>query len=404
MNILFTSYYFPPDSRGGAEISAYNIGRELVKQGNEIHVLTRASEEEHDDVFITHDVLPRRELPRERIEAATRGHVARIVDEHDIDVVHAQNAYTAIGAARACDDTKAGCAVSLRDYWLLDPLRICYDFVPGEFSTDTGLAHLLRRAWKKFSYDGAVKHWLSPCILLYLERRRRHALKHIDKADVLVANSGFMREHHDDIHPNVRTVYNGIDTELFQPLHTEEQEDTHILFIGRMTPEKGVGTLVDALASIHEERDDIVLDVVGRETLPPWLRGRMQDAGIADAVMCHGRLPFDKLPWMYSAADIVAFPSEWQEPFGRISIEAMACGTPVVATDVGGIPEVIDDGETGVLVNPGDADALAEELMALADDPDRHGRLADAGRDHVEERFSPETVATEQLQVYEGIT
>lgn len=403
MNILFTSYYFPPDSRGGAEISAYNVGRELVKDGHEVHVLTREADDQYDDVFIVHPELRPSELPKELVARSTKQHVERLLDEHKFDVVHAQNEYTAIGAAQACDEEDVPCLVSLRDYWLLDPLRLCYDFDPGQHSTETGLLHLLHRAWTKFSHQGLRKHLLSPFILLYLERFRRWERKHIDKADMLMANSNFVRDLHGDVHPNVRTLYNAVDTHVFQPLAREESDKTHILFIGRLRPEKGIGTLIEAMDAVVADRDDVVLDIIGADTLPPWLRAKVQEHDLSEYVTCHGRVPFQKLPGIYNSADVVVFPSEWQEPFGRISIEALACGTPVVTTRVGGIPEVVDDEETGLLVEPGNATALADAVLRLLNDPDLRETLGKNGRQHVEDTFSTQTIADQQLELYEAV-
>ena len=91
---------------------------------------------------------------------------------------------------------------------------------------------------------------------------------------------------------------------------------------------------------------------------------------------------------IYHTSDIVVVPSRWQEPLGLINLEAGACSKPVVATRVGGIPEIIDDGANGYLVEPGDIEGLIARVTQLVNDPDKRQRMGDSGRLRVEERFT----------------
>jgi glycosyltransferase involved in cell wall biosynthesis len=110
-------------------------------------------------------------------------------------------------------------------------------------------------------------------------------------------------------------------------------------------------------------------------------------------------LPVPDVVQLYSHAAVFACPSVY-EPFGLINLEAMACETPVIATRVGGIPEVVVDDETGWLVPPGDAAALAAAVRRLLDDSDRAARFGRAGRLRVETQFSWERIAERTLGVY----
>ena len=106
---------------------------------------------------------------------------------------------------------------------------------------------------------------------------------------------------------------------------------------------------------------------------------------------------------LYQGADLLAFPSVWHEPFGIPIVEAMACGLPVVATRGGGVPEIIEDGETGILVERGDAAALAQGIIRLLGDDALRARMGRAGRRRAVERFSWETVAENLLACYERV-
>jgi starch synthase len=111
-------------------------------------------------------------------------------------------------------------------------------------------------------------------------------------------------------------------------------------------------------------------------------------------------LPVDEVAQLYSHAAVFVCPSIY-EPFGLINLEAMACSTPVVASRVGGIPEVVVDGETGLLVEPGDPAALAAALRRVLDDPARAARMGETGRRRVEAHFSWDRIAERTLEVYQ---
>jgi glycosyltransferase involved in cell wall biosynthesis len=108
----------------------------------------------------------------------------------------------------------------------------------------------------------------------------------------------------------------------------------------------------------------------------------------------------DELPSLYRSSGMLVLPSVWEEPFGIPLVEAMASGLPVVATRVGGIPEIVEHGVTGLLVPPDDPDALAGAIAELLVDPSRARELGEAGRRRAEERFSWETVAERLRGLY----
>jgi glycosyltransferase involved in cell wall biosynthesis len=150
------------------------------------------------------------------------------------------------------------------------------------------------------------------------------------------------------------------------------------LYVGRVEPAKGIETLVRALGALPS---DAVLDVVGRGDVAFIARVK----GVAAAAGAEARLRLsssarENLADRYAAADAVVFPSEWNEPFGIVPLEAMACGTPVVATGTGGSGEYLRDSQNCLLVPPGSATALGQALHRLAADPGLRSRLIQGGR------------------------
>ncbi|MFW6146344.1 MAG: glycosyltransferase [Planctomycetota bacterium] len=199
-----------------------------------------------------------------------------------------------------------------------------------------------------------------------------------------------------------------------------------ILFVGRFTPEKGLHVLIDAFERLARRWDDLTLDIVGggkatvSDFMPgllrdpriapladfyrhrdyaAWLRGRVEKAGLAERVRFLGTLSREPLLGVYRAATVLAHPA-LIEPFGMVTAEAMAAGLPVVASRVGGLPEVVQHGRTGLLVPPGDPEALAEAIASLLADPDRRRRYAAAARQYARTHFRWDRVAERVREVY----
>ena len=116
-----------------------------------------------------------------------------------------------------------------------------------------------------------------------------------------------------------------------------------------------------------------------------------------------GGLPYDDLVACYRNADLFVFPSVWEEPFGMPNIEAMACGVPVIATRSGGIPEFVRHGETGLLVERGDADDLAKAIITVLSDATLRCSMAEAGRRLAAERFTWRRIADDLVKLYASV-
>ena len=152
-----------------------------------------------------------------------------------------------------------------------------------------------------------------------------------------------------------------------------------LLFVGRLEEAKGIDTLVRALALLPEAS----LDVCGPDEDDRWSRVRRVAAAAGDGVEARvtlEHLPRHALAGRYRDADAFVFPSEWEEPFGIVPLEAMACSTPVVATGTGGSADFLRDGDNCVLVAPGDPASIAAGVRRLADDPALRRRVVEGGR------------------------
>jgi len=173
------------------------------------------------------------------------------------------------------------------------------------------------------------------------------------------------------------------------------------LYAGRLVPEKGVGVLLAAFAQVRDSLPRARLTIAGssffaRAPRPAFERGlRLQAESLGDSVAFAGFIPRERLWRLYRQADAVIVPSTWDEPFGLVVLEAMASGACVIASRVGGIPELIDDGRTGLLVPGGDAAALARSMLCVAVNPGSGRRLGVAARDEALRRFSLSRLTSE---------
>lgn len=200
----------------------------------------------------------------------------------------------------------------------------------------------------------------------------------------------------------MRVVHNGIDTDCFRTLPGVERQAGLILYVGNSEDRnKGARYLMEALHLLRDDRRPYELALVDHKKERLKLVPRLvREYGLSSRVHFTGRLSTEELVRLYNQATLVVSPSLY-EGFGLPAAEAMACGTPVIATTGGAFPEVIDHDETGWLVPPGDSPALADAIRLLMDDADLRERLAGAGQRSILERFSWRKAAEETLAVYE---
>jgi len=199
----------------------------------------------------------------------------------------------------------------------------------------------------------------------------------------------------------ITTIHDGVDTRTFRPLEIAKRPN-EILFVGNSDDQnKGARYLIEAVKILDERGIDFHLtfkDRVNAQMVPPMLRR----LGLEHRVTFLGRQSVDELVRLYNQAQLLVSPSLY-EGFGLPAAEAMACGTPVIATTAGAFPETIVHNETGVLVPPADANALADAMSALLTDPARRAAMGAAGVRRIEEQFSWRVCAMRTAELYEDV-
>jgi colanic acid/amylovoran biosynthesis glycosyltransferase len=185
-------------------------------------------------------------------------------------------------------------------------------------------------------------------------------------------------------------------------------ERPRLLFVGRLTEKKGVPYLLEAVAHLRDRGHDVALDLLGDGALRASLEAHAGALGIGDRVRFHGRASHDAVVAAMRDAHVLVTPSVTaadgdQEGIPNVVKEAMASGLPVVATRHGGIPELVEDGVSGVLVPPADAFALADGVATLLDRPERWGPMAAAAREQVAQHYDRERLNDRLVERYRSL-
>lgn len=380
---------YPPEIYGGAGVHIAELTR-YMREITEVDVHCMGAPRDEANVFV-HGVDPELKDANASIQTLSTG--LRMANAaSNVDVVHSHTWYAGLGghlAARLYDIPHIATAHSLEPH----------------------------RPWKREQLGGGyeVSSW-----------SEKNAMEY---ADAVIAVSARMKDAILDAYPRiepgkVRIVLNGIDTQLWQPRPTFEENPQSVLkelgvdperpivaFVGRITRQKGVGHLVKA-AKLFDDGVQLVLCAgapdtpeIAAETKALVEELQAQRDGI---FWVQEFLPKDKIQEILTAADTFVCPSIY-EPLGIVNLEAMACGTAVVASDVGGIPEVVVDGTTGTLVHYDESDpdgferGIAEAVNKMVADRDNAQKMGQAGRDRAVNDFSWATIAQQTVDVYKSL-
>ncbi len=388
---------YPPEIYGGAGVHVTELTRFMRGlDGVDVDVHCMGGPRDEADVYV-HGVDPELKDANASIKTLSTGlRMANAAAATDIDVVHSHTWYSGLGGH----------------------LTGLLKGIPH-----VATAHSLEphRPWKREQLGGGydVSSW-----------SERNAMEY---ADAVIAVSARMKDAILDAYPrispdSVHVVLNGIDTELWHPRPTwEESKEQYgwsvleelgvdptrpmVAFVGRITRQKGVAHLVKA-ASLFDDGVQLVLCAgapdtpeIAKET--EQLVHDLQEK--RDGIFwVQDMLPKEKIQEILTAADSFVCPSIY-EPLGIVNLEAMACGTAVVASDVGGIPEVVVDGETGTLVHYDESDPegferdIAAAVNNMVADRDRAATIGQAGKKRAEDVFSWENIAEQTVEVYKSL-
>lgn len=393
MRILFVSNYFPPESRGGYELWCQETALRFAGHGHSVAVLTsRSNREARDGQDGPVEVLRKLHLEvtgglkstflriaiRSRLERENRLALEETFSTFEPEVALAWGLWNVPRSVpRGLERRLPGrMAYYLSDYWPTLPSACVQQLnAPARrrlLQIPKRLAAVPVKTWTNCGRSTPLRFEHPICVTSAVR-------------DSLVM-AGIPVGH-------ARIVYGGTDVDEFEARDIPERPTggpLRTIFLGRLHPDKGVHTAIEAMARLKASKVAVALDIYGRgdteyETM---LLSLIRRHALEQRVRLRGPVSRRDLPAVLFGYEILIFPSEWEEPFGRVITEAMAAGLCVVGTRTGGAAEILVGEENALTFPPGEAGALSMQLERLAGDDMLRRRLAEAGRRQVRERFS----------------
>lgn len=213
-----------------------------------------------------------------------------------------------------------------------------------------------------------------------------------------------------DVEPDkVEVIPMGVDLKgLFTPDSGAQRKTDELLFVGRLVEKKGVHFLLEAMPTVLKKHPTVRLILAGSGPMEEELRQQAQRLHLSDRVTFSGMVSQAKLPELYRAATLAIFPfivakSGDQEGFGLVQVEAMGCECPVITGDLPAIHDIVIHEKTGLIVESGNTQALADAIIRMLDDPDLCLRLAGEGRKRVLQKFDWEIIAAKYAGIHEKL-
>lgn len=379
MKVTFFTREYPPNVYGGAGVHIKNLSRQLARL-IDVDVRCIGDQANDDPHFHVKGYQGWRRMfehgePKFKSVLSTfSANLSMVHDPIDADIVHSHTWYGSLAGFMA---------------------KMLYDipFVATVHSLEP------LRPWKEEQL-GRSYH-----LTTWVEKV---ALESADRVVAVSENSRAEILELFDVDPErVVVIYNGIDLDVWNPSDSQatrkafDVAEDYILFLGRTSRQKGMVHLIDAMKYV-----DPGVQLVCCTSAPdtPEVEAEIAEkvAGEPRVLWINTLLREDQYIELYTHARVFACPSVY-EPFGIINLEAMACETPVVASAVGGIKEVVIPGETGYLVPPADPQALAESINNVLRDKRKARAMGLAGRQRVEEHFAWSSIAKRTLGMYEGL-
>jgi len=370
----FESYLY-----GGSSLVAYYLAIEMKKRGHETYVFTTSAVSK-DSIEKDGNITIYRYGTNFKILTSniSLGMFRKPV-EHNVDVVHIHF------------DIPPGPMAGLRYVKKKKvPLIVTYH---GDW--EAGYGGLIRRIGVVFHNKYLVDKLLSYADVI------------ISPSQYYIGRSRFLRRYKDKI----VVIPNGINLDGFGTPYSKEEykeklrlpvDEKVILFVGNLSPYKGPDILVRAISKVIKHVPDAKLIFVGKGVMKKELEMLSKNLGIKENVRFTGFIDDNLKLFYYKAADVFCLPSMMRtECYPLVILEAMACNLPIVASNIGGIPDAVKNGENGLLVSPKDPEALSDAIIYLLENEEVRERMGRNGRKKVE-RYSWEKIAEETEKIYKG--
>ncbi len=367
-------------SCGGAELSAYYLALNMAQRGHEVNVFASSiNSKESFEMYENINVYRYGTIFRIETANISPG-IFQKPQKHQLDIIHAHFSLP---------------PASLAGLWHAKQKNIPY--------------MLTYHGDPQANYGSFSRRMSISLYSVFLHNKLLSCAKVIvSPSEYYIDESRFLGKYRDKI----AVIPNGINVKDFDTQCSKEEckeklglplDKKILLFFGYLSPYKGPDILVRAMPKILKNVPDTELVFVGKGVMRDELEMLSKRLGAEKNVKFAGFVKGSSKPFYYKAADVFVLPSIMStESFGIVNLEAMACGVPIVASKIGGIPDVVKDGENGLLVPPKDSDRLASAIIYLLENEDIMKKMGDNGKDKVKD-YSWKRVAEETEKIYKEI-
>lgn len=385
MKILMLTWEYPPRVVGGISKVVYDLSHKMVKEGNEVTVVTYKDGDnvkyyENDkgvEVYRVDNYMIR---PNNFIDWIMQLNFNMITKANEIinkngkfDVIHAHDWLVAYSAK------------SIKESYNIPLISTIH-------ATESGRNSGIHDETQRYINDS---EWM----LTY------------ESSEVIV-NSNYMKNEVQRLfglpYDKINVIPNGVNLQLFSNVNVDYDfrrqyamdNEKIILYVGRLVYEKGIQNLIAAMSKILDRYHDSKLIICGRGGMIDELREQVKYLGIDNKVYFAGYCDSKKMQKMYKCADVAVFPSTY-EPFGIVAIESMLSGTPTIVSDVGGLNEIVEHGVTGMKSYAGNANSIADSVLALLFDPKLCANISQNAIKKVKENYNWAKITDNTYYVYQ---
>ncbi len=388
MKIAFVTAFFPPNNIGGAEISSYYLSKVLADKGHEVHVIAptfgkdkecREFQSSNQNLHIhrlfypfraKNDVLIMRLLtynPFYIILLSLK--ILKIVKKYNIDIIHANQNEDNIPSWIASWMSSRPLIITFYDLRFVCEQTVCTE--KGEIKSGCGFLEYVKCDWKAAKVSRYMPVYFVGTLYLYVYMVINKIILKKDKS--FIAISYFLKDlaiKNKLCGTKIDVIYQITSLKMeVEEMPMDLKDSKLISFAGRLEPAKGVHVLIEAFNLVRKKINSRLFIIGdGSDKYIYYMKNLVQELNLENDVVFLGRLSNPKVLGIFKRSDVVAVPSIWPEAQGRTVMEALYVRTPVIASDVGGIKELINQ-DTGLLVKPGDKEALAEGIIKILLNP-----------------------------------
>lgn len=286
-------------------------------------------------------------------------------------------------------------ALARRRPFVIGPASLPWEVLPEEVEYEEGVLHPSPRPIKCAQKTISILLWALMRKLKLFERT-------VKNCDALLVTTKKLKPIFGDLvdERKIRVVPDGVDTNFFKPPPESFESNFHeILTISRLIKGKGLEYIIRAMPIVSKEYPNATLKIVGKGSHEEGLKGLVRKLKIEKRVTFEEVVPHQRIIDRYWGCEIFCLPSPG-EPFPQVVLEAMACGKPIIAVNAGGLPEIIDDKKSGLLVPPRNHLSLAMAIIRLFENEKLRVKIGEKAREVAERRFSWKVVSAKVFRIY----